>query len=120
MKKDLDNQIAEVDALRLESYLRLYDRIVLYNLIAQLMSDENIKESINKWELIVKRSIDEDAQARTDFLESTSTGRLAKMHHVKDGESIRLEALQICNIAKMVIQQGLLELKPGDDWKTED
>ena len=77
---------AHSDHDKLDSYMKMYDRILLYTIAANLMPKESIDETIRLWEQVIKKTIDGEATLRTKFMESTPTGRVAKLRQEPDGE----------------------------------
>ena len=102
-----DQASTHTDHDKLESYMRMYDRILLYTLASNLMPKESIDETINLWEKVIKKTIDSDATMRTKFMESTPTGRIAKLREEPDGEDLRLHSIKTWNLAKNIISANM-------------
>jgi hypothetical protein len=105
--KSMHSKISESDPDRLNSYIGMFDRLLLYNLAAGTMPAEIIDEMIEKWAQTIKSTIDTEAQHRTHFLESTPQGRLAKKQDQPDGEDIRLLFLETLDTAKQIVTRNL-------------
>ena len=95
------------DMPRVANYMKMFDRVLLYNIAVNAMPKEALEETINIWEKTVKRGINDEAANRNEFLESSRSGRKAKYCQEPDGEDIMLNLLHQCNIAKEVIQANL-------------
>ena len=104
---DIQKQIAESEPDRLNGYMGLFDRLLLYNLAVGSMPSEILDELLEKWEQTVKNSIDAETKHRTNFLESTPQGRLARKHKQPDGEDMRLLFLSTLNTAKQIVSRNL-------------
>ncbi len=105
--QELKNKAMNADHDKLESYIRMYDRILLYTLASNIMAKENIEESIDLWEKVIKKTIDSDSVNRTKFMESTSAGRIAKLRREPDGEAMRLSDVKTWKIARDIISANL-------------
>ncbi len=106
--KELKNQVAShSDHDKLDSYIKMYDRILLYTLAANLMPKESVDETIHLWEQVIKKTIDGDATLRTKFMESTPTGRIAKLREEPDGEDLRLHSIKTWKLAKNIISANM-------------
>jgi len=102
-------QVNEVDQEKLETYMRMFDRMAVYVLTANLMPPPARRKAMKMWDSMVKTSIDTDAKNRTNFLEASPLGRGAKLRGEPDGEMIRLESLKAWKLA-----HDLIALKIGD------
>lgn len=91
------------DPARINGYMNMFDRVLLYTMAANMLPKEAIESTINLWSKIVKKTIDIDATRRTKFLESTANGRAAKLSKEPDGEDIRLHFLKQLDIAHQAI-----------------
>lgn len=111
--KDLLNKINSVNVERLESYLKMFDRILLYSLAVSTMSKEHLDECVKLTEKVIKKSIDIDSQMRTDYLEGSIDGRVLKMQKATDGEELRLQLLNVWKVAKELIERNLTKDYPG-------
>jgi hypothetical protein len=105
--KNINEKISEADPERLNGYLNLFDRLLLYNLVASTMPPEAIDELVEKWAFAVKSTIDTEVQHRTHFLESTPQGRIAKKQNQPDGEDLRLLFLDTLSTAKQIVTANL-------------
>lgn len=94
-----------------ESYLRMLDRILLYNCVAHSMPKEMINDAVELWQKIITKNIDSESSKRTNFLESPE-GRIVKMTGLPDGEEYRLNCLKQMNIAKAIVD---VNFKLSDD-----
>jgi len=115
-KKKLSDQlklkIAESDPERLNGYIEMFDRLLLYNIAASMLPPDAVNEMIEKWEDTVKSAIDMESCMRTHFLESTPQGRIAKQQKQPDGEDLRLLSAKTLDAAKMILIQNL---QPRED-----
>ena len=111
--KDFQDRISAADPARLNCYIDMFDRFLLYSLVSNVMPEEAIQEIIQSWERTIKDTIDSECSMRTNFLESTLQGRLCKKHHQPDGEAIRLSALEGFNVAKEIVQSNLKKRNTG-------
>jgi hypothetical protein len=105
--KELQERMKEADFDQVEKMMRLFDRVLLYNLAVHSMPDEFLEKAVELWDKIVKMGIDRDASVRTDILESTVAGRRAKFGQMADGEKVRLEGLKQWQIARDIITSNL-------------
>jgi len=120
MKKlpnDMHKKISEADPERLNGYIDMFDRLLLYNLAVGTMPPDVIDEMIEKWEQTLKSTIDTEAKHRTHFLESTPQGRLAKKQQQPDGEDIRLLFLETLDTAKQVVTRNLQRNEDNIDFE---
>jgi len=113
----IKKKLASADPDRLNVYIDLFDRLLLYNLAANSIPPEALEEMIKKWEQTVKLTINEEVQLRTDWLESTPQGRLAKKKKQPDGEAWRLLFLQTLDVAKEIVTKNLQTSE--DDFGTD-
>lgn len=114
-QKEIQKRIAESDPERLNNYITMFDRFLLYSLVSGVMSQEAINELVKNWEHAVKATIDTESQRRTNFLESTPQGRLAKKQQQPDGEDIRLLFLATLDTAKLIVNANLSGKPEGSD-----
>lgn len=105
--EEIHKQLKEADMEKLDQLMKMYDRILLYNLAANVMPQPILHDTIKLWDKVVKKTINEDASKRTDLLESSIVGRRAKYAKMPDGEMVRLEALKQWSIARNVILANL-------------
>jgi len=103
----MQKRIQSADPERLVSYINMLDKFLLYTLVANSFPQEIISDIVSKWELAVKKTIDQEANSRTQFMENTLGGRLAKKQNEPDGEAIRLNFLDILLTAKMIVSKNL-------------
>lgn len=107
MKSDMQKRIAEADLERLNGYIDMFDRLLLYNLAVGTLPSEIIDDMIEKWEDTIKMTINAEAKHRTHFLESTPQGRVAAKQEQPDGEDIRLLFLDTLDTAKEIVTRNL-------------
>ena len=105
--KDIHKRISEADPDRLNGYIDIFDRLLLYNLAAGTLPSEVLDGMIEKWAKTIKTTIDTEAQHRTHFLESTPQGRLARKQQQPDGEELRLLFLNTLDTAKQIVSRNL-------------
>ena len=113
--KEINKRISEVNPNRLEVYQKMFDRILLYNLAANVMPQKEIDRAIKWVDRIVKKTIDVDSENRTNYLQSTKEGRLARISEEPDGEDLRLEFLKTWAIAKDIITSNLKSQSDEDE-----
>jgi hypothetical protein len=106
--KELQKRISEVNPERISAYQSMFDRILLYNLATSLLSKEQLESTVDWVDRIVKRTIDVDSQTRTNFLQSTKEGRLARLTDEPDGEDLRLLYLKTWEVTKDLIKSNLI------------
>lgn len=118
MKKNtsMHKKISEADPERLNGYIGMFDRLLLYNLAVGSMPPEILDEMIEKWSQTIKSTIDTEAQHRTHFLESTPQGRLAKKQDQPDGEALRLLFLETLSTAKQIVSRNLQRNEDDSDF----
>jgi hypothetical protein len=108
MEKQIKTKIRNTDQERVEGYLRMLDRILLYNMAVNSMPPEVLQGIVQLWDKIVHKSIDLDASMRTQFLEGTKLGRTAKLQNEPDGEALRMHCLDQWKLARSVLESNLL------------
>lgn len=113
MKKDEIKLLRKTDPDRIEQYMRIFDRVLLYT-IASAMPSEMKEASVKVWDKLIKKTIDIDASSRTNYLESTSSGRMAKMNKEADGEDVRLYSLEQMELARKIIESNLYFSEDSD------
>ena len=118
MTKKTEETLKDADFERVEGYMHMFDRVLLYTMAANNLSQKTLDATIKFWDVVIKKTIDLDATQRTDFLEKTLHGRTAKLRDEPDGEDIRLHSLKQWKIAKQVIENNLRKLESDSD--TED
>lgn len=117
--KEIQRKLNEssTDIMRVGNYMKIFDRILLYNVAVNSMPPEVLQETLNIWEKVIKRGINEESANRNEFLESSRQGRKAKYLNEPDGEELMLTLLEQYEIAKEVIESNLR--RPHED-KNED
>lgn len=105
--KEIKEMLEQADPQRVEGYLNMFDRVLLYTLAVNTMPKEALDGTMSMWDQVVKRTIDIDATKRTNYLESTTVGRAAKIKNEPDGEDFRLFCLKQWEIAKTLITANL-------------
>ncbi len=108
LEKEIQQELSDVNQERLETYMRMFDRILLYTIAANMVPAEVIQQTIHIWATTIKKIIDSDATGRTQFLEATVQGRLAKLHKEADGEELRLNCLKAWNVAHKIVTANLV------------
>lgn len=103
----LKQRIAESDPERLNGYIEMFDRLLLYNMAAFMLPPEALDGLLDKWEETIKATINTESCMRTHFLESTPQGRAAKRQKQPDGEDLRLSFSKTLDTAKMILTQNL-------------
>lgn len=106
-ERNLRELVEKADHDRVEAYIGLFDRILLYNIASKIVPKESLEQSIRVWDMIIKKGIDSDVVKRTNFLEETVIGRASKFQDEPDGEEFRLHCLKQIDIAKSVIENNL-------------
>lgn len=106
-KNSLLKQLEESDPIQVETYLKLMDRILIYNMAANLLPDEAIDKLVALWEKATINNINEECLKRTEDIETTKNGRLAKYRNEPDGEDFRLFYMKNWNVAKEVVDANL-------------
>jgi hypothetical protein len=114
MKKRISTK-ERADQDRVEGYLRMLDRILLYNMAVNTLPPHALKGIVKLWDKVVMKSIDLDASMRTEYLEGTKIGRLSKLQQEPDGEQLRLHCLEQLHIAREVIENNLLKPRIVDE-----
>lgn len=105
----IEDQLAKVDTDRLEGYMRMFDRTLLYNLAASVMSKDDIQPILDMWKKTVRKTIDIDCQRFTEFLQKTPQGRLTSMvGNQPDGEDMRLKFLETFDLAHQIVTGNLV------------
>jgi len=118
-RKEIEEKLKDADFTQVEKYMRMFDRILLYNLVAHTMPEEFIDGAIQIWDKTCRFGIDKDATSRTHILQSTIVGRRAKYGKIEDGEKLRLDSLKQYEIARDLIVSNLKDLNIPDDWDDE-
>jgi hypothetical protein len=107
-KKRIKTKVKNADQDRVEGYLRMLDRILLYNMAVNTMPPEILQGIVKLWDKVVLKSIDIDASLRTAYMEGTKLGRVSKLQKEPDGEDLRLHCLDQWKLAKSVVESNLL------------
>jgi hypothetical protein len=102
---------------KFEGYLKLLDRILIWNMATMSLPKEDRIKLLNLWEKAIKRSIDSESNERTKQFEDTILGRLAAQKGEPDGEAYRLTALRDLEAAKFIANINLKQdpTEPTDD-----
>ncbi len=106
--RKIQKEIEQSDPERLNGYIDMFDRLLLYNLAAASLPAEIIEDLVEKWEQTIKSTINIESSLRSEFLETTPQGRVAKMQSQPDGEDFRLLFLHTLNTAKTIVMQNLI------------
>lgn len=114
-KSDIHKRISQADPERLSGYIDMFDRLLLYNVAAATIPPKAIGGILEKWEGAIKSIIDNESQLRTNFLESTPQGRLARKQNQPDGEAMRLLFLSTLSTAKEIVSRNLQRDNEGDE-----
>ena len=114
--EDLQELLEQADPQLMENYMRMFERILLYNMATAMMPPEVIEGSVDLWDKVVKKAINSDASRRTDFLEGSLDGRIAKLKKEPDGEDLRHHCLEQHKIARSVIVANLGQ----DRWENDN
>ncbi len=114
--EELQQLLEKADPQLMESYMRMFERILLYNMATAIMPPEAIEGSVDLWDKVVKKAINSDASKRTDFLEGSPDGRMAKLEKEPDGEDLRHHCLEQHRIARSVIVANLGQ----DPWENSE
>lgn len=117
-EKKFQELIEKADHERVEKFISIFDRVLLYTIAAKLIPREAVDYSMQVWDKLIKKCIDLDASTRTKFLEETVAGRTAKFRHEIDGEDIRLHSLTQFEIAKTVIENNMHFHDEDDDFSS--
>jgi hypothetical protein len=117
--KSIKTVAKNFDQERVEGYLRMLDRILLYNITVNTMPPEMLQGIIDLWDDIVLKSINIDATMRTHLLEGTKIGRLSKLKEEPDGEEIRMHCINQWKTAKQVVEINLLHPR-NSEGEAED
>lgn len=108
------------DGERVEGYLRMLDRILLYNMAVNTLPPQVLKGIVKLWDTVVLKSIDMDATMRTEYMEATKLGRIAKLQEEPDGEDLRLHCLEQLSIAREVVENNLLNPRIVDEMNFDE
>lgn len=113
----IKERLDKVDPERLEGYMNMFDRILLYSLAANTMPQHAIKDVIGFWEQTVKKTINMDCQRFTQFLQSTPQGRLSSLAREQpDGEDMRLRFLETFNLAHEIISTNITHQEDTEEF----
>lgn len=111
----LNERMEDANFDQIERMMRMFDRVLLYNLAVHTMPREFLDHAVQLWDRLVKMGIDRDASLRTDLLESTIAGRRAKLNNAPDGEEVRLDAIKQWGIARDIITSNLMQSSHDQD-----
>ena len=106
-EREVRKLVENADHERVEAYMHMFDRVLLYTLAANMMPKDAIKGTVDLWDTVVRKGIDMDASKRTNFLEGTTLGRAAKLRKEYDGEDVRNHCIEQWRIARNVISANL-------------
>jgi len=120
MDKKLQKLLKGADQERVEGYMHMFDRVLLYTLAANMMPSKSLDDTIGLWDKVVKKSIDFDATKRTEFMEETVLGRASKLKDEIDGESLRLYYLKQWKVAREIIAANLQREDEDDNSDDSD
>lgn len=115
---EMHKKISEADPERLNGYIDMFDRLLLYNLAVGTLPPEILDEMIKKWAHTIKSTINIEAVHRTHFLESTPQGRVAKKQKQADGENLRLLFLDTLSTAKQIVTRNLQRNEDDTDFES--
>ena len=110
----------DADFTKVDQYMRMFDRILLYNLAVHTLPEEILQGAIHLWEKAIKIGINKDSSYQTEVLESTVIGRRAKLGNMPDGEKVRLDSIKQYRIAKDIIESNLQPPKDEEDFEQYD
>lgn len=120
MQEEIKQMLERANYQKVEEYLKILDRILIYNIAVSIIPSEQLDEILGLWSKILKKHVNLDAESRTSMLEGTNIGRLAKVQDVWDGEKLRLYLLDQIEIAKKIAVSNLKHKKQDeDDFSTE-
>lgn len=114
----LKHKIATSDPERLNGYIEMFDRLLLYNMATFMLPPEAIENLLEQWKQIIKSTINTESCMRTHFLESMPQGRLAKKDNQPDGEALRLLFLDTLSTAKQIVARNLQRDEDGIDFES--
>lgn len=114
-----DHINSENASLKFEGYLKLLDRILIWNMAANTLPKEDRVKLLKLWETAIKRSIDVECNERTKQLEETIQGRLAIQKGEPDGEAYRLLLLKDLDAAKFIAHINLKQDSAQDSGEEE-
>ncbi|KKM97169.1 hypothetical protein LCGC14_1170730 [marine sediment metagenome] len=106
-KQDLQKRIEQADMDSVGKFMKIFDKMLLYTIAVNFLPQEAIHGTVDLWDKVIKKGINEDAISRTKFLESTQPGRMALYREEPDGEDIRLHFLEQWKLAREVILENL-------------
>lgn len=104
----------DADRERVEGYVSMFDKILLYTIASNLMPKETLIDTVGLWNQVIKKTIDIDSTNRTNYLEGTIKGRASKMKNEPDGEDFRMHFLRQLDIARQTIETQF-QLDDDDD-----
>jgi len=112
--KELQKQLSKTDPDRLNGYIEMFDRLLLYNVALNVLPDDAVDDILEKWEQAIKHTINTESTLRTTFLQSTPQGRMARKQKEPDGEAMRLQFLDTLDLAKMIVSRNLQKVDEDD------
>lgn len=101
---------------KLDTYLKFFDRILLYNMAANLLPNEAKEDVMQMWTERMKDIIDDECNGFTTYLQETPHGRVVSMlPEQNDGEDMRLSFLKTLNLADDIIRTNLFASAHDED-----
>ena len=114
-KKELQKRLEQADMENIGKFMKMFDKMLLYTIAVNFLPQEAIHGTVDLWDKIIKKGINEDANNRTTFMETTQPGRLALYKKEPDGEDLRLHFLEQWKLAREVILNNLSKDEISDD-----
>ena len=112
----ISNSLRSANREKLDSYLKFFDRILLYNMAAHLLSDDIKENIVQMWSDRMKDIINDECNGFTTYLQETSHGRLVSMlPEQNDGEDMRLNFIKTLGVADDIIRTNLFAPTSGED-----
>jgi len=113
-EKQIQKMLSDAPPTAVEAYLRLFDRVLLHSLAVRMLGEEEKEQVLNIWSKAVLKSIDLESSQRTEFMESTPSGRAAKYNEEPDGEAIRLAYLKAYDAVKFIVKNQISQPDTDD------
>ena len=117
--KTLEKKLAKADKDKIDTHLKYFDRILLFNMAAHLLPVEARQEIVNMWQERMKDVIDEECNLFTTYLQETPHGRTVSMlPQQEDGEDMRLNFLEALDVANEIVGSNLFagnQMDEGED-----
>jgi len=107
IESELESELEAADMDSVGKFMKMFDRMLLYTLAVNFLPEEAIRGTVDLWDTVIKKNINDDSVNRTEFLESTKPGRLALYKNEPDGEDVRMHFLQQWKTARKVIVANL-------------